>query len=68
MPCLTCKHWDQKSTPAEMRRLQLVTCALGPRWEYLPPHATCPRFTLAPPDVVEKRVAWKERADAARPD
>jgi hypothetical protein len=66
MPCLTCKHWNAKVTPREMRALQLVTCDRGPRWEYLPPHATCPRFTLAPPDVVAARLKWKERADEAR--
>jgi hypothetical protein len=68
MPCLTCANWTAKGTPKDIRELGMCRCALGPRWEYLPPRATCPRFTLAPPDVVAARLKWKERADAPRTD
>lgn len=58
MTCLTCVNWDAKNTPPEMRRVGLATCALGPRWEFLPPEQACPRFEEALPVVAAARRTW----------
>jgi hypothetical protein len=61
MSCLTCANWDAKRTRPEVRKLRLAVCAVGPMWEYLPPHATCKRFTPATPEIQSARLKWKER-------
>lgn len=64
MPCLTCKNWDAKRTPSEMRKLHLARCALGPSWEFLPMQGSCERFAEATPDVVRLRLAWRDKVCA----
>lgn len=65
MDCLTCTHWDAKRTAPEIRRIGLAVCALGPRWQYLPPESGCARFTEAPAETAAARRQWKERRDGS---
>ena len=58
MPCLTCQSWNVKSTPPDMRKHGLAFCDQGKRWEYLPPHATCPRFSPLDAELTASRLKW----------
>jgi hypothetical protein len=41
-----------------MAKQQFAVCALGPRWQFLPPQGTCEKHKPAPPEVVQSRLRW----------
>ena len=57
MTCSTCANWNLRGNP-QMAALHLAACALGPRWTFLPTHATCARWKAMEPAQEAKRAAW----------
>ena len=57
MTCSTCAYWNLRARPSHAA-LHLAPCKHGPKWEFLPTHATCGRWEKLPPDLAEKRAAW----------
>ena len=55
--CAACKFWLPKRSGA-MARHRMAICELGKPWRFLPPQASCERFTPAPQDVQTARVKW----------
>lgn len=41
-----------------MAKHHFAICALGPLWRFLPPQATCERFSPALEHVVAQRAKW----------
>lgn len=57
MTCSTCTQWKPKDSGA-MAKHGLCICALGPRWQFLPPQHTCPKHKPVAADVQAARVVW----------
>ena len=53
--CGLCVHWQPRKNK-EMAAHRMASCAHGPKWEFLPPHATCGRFVQMTDTAA--RVAW----------
>jgi hypothetical protein len=60
MACLLCSQWSPKQS-GQMARHGFALCLLGPRWEFLPPQHTCPRFSPASEEIQAARKVWNER-------
>lgn len=58
--CSTCANWNLRAS-REMAALHLAACALGPKWTYMPTHATCERHKPLPVEQSEARVKWLQR-------
>jgi hypothetical protein len=58
--CGTCTHWQFQAI-RDMGKEGFGCCALGPRWEWLPPAHTCKKHKQAHPQVLVAR-----RADYAK--
>ena len=63
MTCSTCANWNLRSS-REMAALHLAACALGPKWTYMPAHATCERWKALQPDQADKRAEWLRRSSS----
>jgi hypothetical protein len=54
--CSHCVHWAlSATTPRSFARTGTAACSLGPAYVYLHASKTCPRFTPAAAEVVQKR-------------
>lgn len=56
--CATCKNWLPGKTTTEVRALRMAICRLLPRWQYLPPHASCKSFVTAADKAIAARAGW----------
>ena len=54
--CATCQHWSLQKSP--MARSSLAPCALGKRFEYLPPRGTCAAHKPLEQAAADTRAAW----------
>jgi hypothetical protein len=54
--CGNCTHWQFQAI-RDMGKQGFGVCALGPKWEWLPPTQSCAKHKQANPQVLVKRRA-----------
>lgn len=57
--CATCKAWAITNSP--LKAANMASCAFGDRWTYLPPTASCARYSATEPVLFAKRVRQLDR-------
>ena len=66
--CLACANWRLKEAGREWARMGFGLCALGPKWQYLPPKGGCTNFAASAAEVVAARLAWLTRSQSSSID